>query len=489
MKKILTLILIFIPITLCYGEWRITGFLNAIYMRTLNVTPDGDLFFWDEGMSDSKYLTIMKTSDKGKSWTNALRIKNGFGKSYQGYPGEYIDQPIDMYVVDDNVMYFFFKESRLFLKTTDGGDNWNVKEMTPDVPLGSDENYKSERIGIANMIGDGKGIVGFVGWRGYFHTTSDDFATIDTIIVSKDSLVYNSIEWFNNIFYYQKYNLDYFRDGTGGDFQPDNFSLMKSTDRGKTWEEYPNTDSVLCRQIDFIDENLGFMWGGKRDPEYPESDYLVSVLYRTTDGGESWENLLFEKDSSYSVGLDEFVYLDSLNYITNPHYSKKTELTGISYQYFYHTTDAGKTWTIQHFDKDISNGEYTSIDYWTGMDCLKGYSPDNVFCMLNDWIASYFPDGNGVLQYDERYKKQFSVFPNPAKNGDEINIEPTGNFSGRAEVRIYTIRGELIESFGAYFLGDNSIQFVLDNLYHPGTYIIGIEMPGQPPAYEMIVIE
>ncbi len=488
MKKILILILIFIPLSLYSGEWRITGFLNAIQMRTLNVTPDGDLFFWNEGVSDTRRLTIMKTSDRGISWSNVLRIKNTLKDTLQGYCANYLSRPIDMYVVDNNVMYFFFKESRLFLKTTDGGDNWNVKEMTPDVPLGSEENYKAERIGIANMIGDGKGIVGFVGWRGYFHTTSDDFATIDTIIVSKDSVAYNSIEWFDDTFIVQKYKLEYHQSASKY-FKPDYFSLYKSTDRGKTWKEYPNTDSVLCRQIDFIDENLGFMWGGKRDPEYPESNYLVSVLYRTTDGGESWENLLFEKDSSYSVGLDEFVYLDSLNYITNPHYSKKTELTGISYQYFYHTTDAGKSWTIQHFDKDISNGEYTSIDYWTGMDCLKGYSPDNVFCMLNDWIASYFPDGNGVLQYDERYKKQFNIYPNPAKTGEEINIEPTGNISVRAEIKIYTIRGELMESFGAYFLGGNSIQFVLDNSYPPGTYVISIEIPGQPPAYEMIVIE
>ena len=488
MKKILILIMIFIPLSLYSGEWRITGFLNAIYMRTLNVTPDGDLFFWDEGMSDSKYLTIMKTSDKGESWTNALRIKNGFGKSYQGYPGEYIDQPIDMYVVDDDVMYFFFKESRLFLKTTDGGDNWNVKEITEDVPLGNSSNYKSEDIISIDIICDSTGMIRYGGWRGDFFITNDDFRSFDTIVVSKDSVVFNTIHWFDNTFILHKNKLEYLK-MSNKYYKPDNYSLLKSTDRGKTWNEYPNTDSVLCRQIDFIDENLGFMWGGKRDPEYPESDYLVSVLYRTTDGGESWENLLFEKDSSYSVGLDEFVYLDSLNYITNPHYSKKTELTGISYQYFYHTTDAGKTWTIQHFDKDISNGEYTSIDYWTGMDCLKGYSPDNVFCMLNDWIASYFPDGNGVLQYDERYEKKFNLYPNPAKTGEVINIEPTGNISVRAEIKIYTIRGELMESFGAYFLGDNSMQFVLDNLYHPGTYIIGIEMPGQPPAYEIIVIE
>ena len=488
MKKILILIIILIPITLYSGEWRITGFLNAIYMRTLNVTSDGDLFFWDEGMSDSKYLTIMKTSDKGKSWTNALRIKNGFGKSYQGYPGEYIDQPIDMYAVDDNVMYFFFKESRLFLKTTDGGDNWNVKEMTPDVPHGSEENYKSERALTISMFDFTKGLVRFKNSIGWFYITYDDFKNIEKIKVSEDTTIFNSLHWFDNTFILHKNKLEYLK-MSDKYYKPDNYSLLKSTDRGKTWKEYPNTDSVLCRQIDFIDENLGFMWGGKRDPEYPESDYLVSVLYRTIDGGQSWENLLFEKDSSYSVGLDEFVYLDSLNYITNPHYSKKTELTGISYQYFYHTTDAGKSWTIQHFDKDISNGEYTSIDYWTGMDCLKGYSPDNVFCMLNDWIASYFPDGNGVLQYDERYQKQFNIYPNPAKTGDEINIEPTMNINGRAEVKIYTIRGEIIESFAAYLLGGNSIQFVLDNSYPPGTYVISIEMQGQPPAYEIIVIE
>ncbi len=489
MKRMLLLVILVLPSMVQAGEWRITGYLSAVYMRTLNVTPDGDLFFWDEYWSNHSYFEISKTWDKGKSWRIVLKYKTSMGDSLQGYPALYLDQPIDMYVVDDNVMYFFFKESRLFLKTTDGGDNWNVKEMTPDVPLGSEDNYKSERLINMTIIDSAKAMFRFNNSLGWFYTTNDEFQSFEKVQISEDTVIFNSYSWFDNTFILQKYNLDYFRDGTGGDFQPDNFSLMKSTDRGKTWKEYPNTDSVLCRQIDFIDENLGFMWGGKRDPEFPESNYLVSVLYRTTDGGESWENLLFEKDSSYSVGLDEFVYLDSLNYITNPHYSKKTELTGISYQYFYHTTDAGKTWTIQHFDKDISNGEYTSIDYWTGMDCLKGYSPDNVFCMLNDWIASYFPDGNGVLQYDERYEKKFNLYPNPAKTGEEINIEPTGNFNGRAEVKIYTIRGEIIESFAAYLLGGNSIQFVLDNFYPPGTYVIGIEMQGQPPAYEIIVIE
>ncbi len=489
MKFKLIIVFVFCISSLYSGEWRIMNRIHNVEMRTLQVSPNGTCYFFDRYANEKAWTEVTKTIDDGKTRETLFLMNTNNLDSAMGYATKYFHTPMDFQVLNDSLIYLFFDGVRLFLKSTDGGENWEIKELSSQAPSTSEYYYRTKKIGYAILYDNNRGIIRYYddGWG--FRITNNDYEDLDYIKVSDDTTSFKVCGWFENTFYLDKAKREY-TSNLGCESIADFYSILKSTDRGKTWKEYPNSDSVIYRKITFVNENLGFVWGAQADTLYPESDYNINVIYRTTDGGESWENILYRRDSTKYIGIDEFHYLDSSHYVATPVSRSEVEPKGKSYQFFYHTSNAGKTWELQFFDRDIANDIYGYIEEWEPMDCLQGYYPDRIYCMVWKWLCKYFPDDLTVpFAGNNLDEKQFSVYPNPAKTGEVINLEPAGNFSGRAEIKIYTIRGELIESFGAYFLGGNSIQFILGGDYHPGTYVIGIEIPGQPPAYEIIVIE
>lgn len=115
------------------------------------------------------------------------------------------------------------------------------------------------------------------------------------------------------------------------------YSLEKTTDGGKTWttinpDPLSQTSGGSC-EVFFIDENVGFMMLTRQGGEY-------SQLFRTSDGGKSFERVEFDsgdfdyihlpymKEGQLYVQLSEMVFNDSGEYDV------------------YQSSDQGKSWTI-----------------------------------------------------------------------------------------------------------------------------------------------
>ena len=73
---------------------------------------------------------------------------------------------------------------------------------------------------------------------------------------------------YDDIFFLNE-NLGWAADGWG-------YSVYKTTDGGQNWDLQLYTDEQYLRNIEFLNENIGFL--GTLTPDF----------YRTTDGGESW---------------------------------------------------------------------------------------------------------------------------------------------------------------------------------------------------------
>lgn len=105
-------------------------------------------------------------------------------------------------------------------------------------------------------------------------------------------------------------------------------SVGTSTDRGMTWSEIPVpplTGVGRINDIHFFDESNGLIALAKGGP-YPE-------IYRTTDGGTTWEQVY--ASSSYPYEMDNLAFID--------------EHTGFAFAgdgVVAITTDAGKTWEV-----------------------------------------------------------------------------------------------------------------------------------------------
>ncbi len=74
---------------------------------------------------------------------------------------------------------------------------------------------------------------------------------------------------YDDVFFLDE-NLGWAADGAGA-------SVYKTTDGGQTWNRQLTTDSDYFRNIEFLDENIGFL--GSLNPKF----------YKTADGGETWD--------------------------------------------------------------------------------------------------------------------------------------------------------------------------------------------------------
>lgn len=117
--------------------------------------------------------------------------------------------------------------------------------------------------------------------------------------------------------------------------------IWHTTDGGQTWQpqSLPANASLLNR-ITFIDAQHGWAVGIKAtgaDPDHPEH---AGVVYRTTDGGQTWQEF-------YSPGPN--ITLNGVEWIDSNHgwvvgFPNLSNMTG---GFVFHTADGGQTWQRQ----------------------------------------------------------------------------------------------------------------------------------------------
>lgn len=139
----------------------------------------------------------------------------------------------------------------------------------------------------------------------------------------------------------------------------DNFTVLRTTDGGLSWYDPRSdraTDPNIClRGIFFLDDNNGFLVGGRRGVPPKE----LGLILRTKDSGVTWEWVALPTGVPALAALDFF---DSLTgeavggtsyYFAGSYYSESVLLR---------TTDGGQTWAMQN-DPRVSPGNIVSYGY------------------------------------------------------------------------------------------------------------------------------
>ncbi len=294
----------------------------------------------------------------------------GFHKGYGFIDSTYRLE--DIYFTNTNTGFAITTTNRL-LKTTDGGDNWTIKNDTLD-----HAGFRS----IEFLDDDVTGVAGSLNSTGKIFRTTDGGETWVNISAS---IIDTTTTGSKRICGLAHYGNNFYGVGWWGS---DVAKFYKSTDKGASWQtKYMDTNLVTgLVEAWFVSADTGFVAGTRENAIMPPA----SVILKTTDGGNTWTEVFSDTvlggyvwklqfvNKDVAVGsIQNLFFRDSANMVYSKdggnnwqimpvgnrqptiNFDGGTQACGFAtvakgwvggyYDGIFETTDSGKTWTHLQF--------------------------------------------------------------------------------------------------------------------------------------------
>lgn len=202
--------------------------------------------------------------------------------------------------------------------------------------------------------------------------------------------------------------------------------VWKSTDAGKTWKHIGLKESYFIPRLTIHPANPDIVYVAAEGKLYDNEMDCQRGLYKTTDGGETWNLVLDLKDR----GVGDFV-LDPTNpdvIIASGYKNYRRAWTFIDRQpgnYLYKSTDGGATW------KQLTEGLPQNIKSgWNGL-TIYPKNPQIVYVRLDEEVNLGFDEREnrfnlraGRMFDDDFYFNKFKSYKIPSALAKLVKLDP-----------------------------------------------------------------
>jgi photosystem II stability/assembly factor-like uncharacterized protein len=213
------------------------------------------------------------------------------------------------------------------LKTTNGGDRWDIKFQTPLTPTGRPIYlrclaFASELVGWAGTLTQEQRLFGTrdggESWKAVENLPAGAPEKVCGLWAVNQSVVY----------------------GSGTNDPRDGAGIIKTVDGGQTWTSVDmSAHAHSLIDIYFPTPDQGWVVGGFSNQPNPSYDNVKPVILRTEDGGKTWDDRLKSMRSEFPEGTWgwKIQFLDNqLGFVS---------LENFTQAFILKTTDGGKSWT------------------------------------------------------------------------------------------------------------------------------------------------
>ncbi|MFA6097130.1 MAG: YCF48-related protein [Candidatus Paceibacterota bacterium] len=322
---------------------------------------------------------VFKSVDGGKTWEHKVNVEGGDFLDSIVITGMKLDPK------DSKIMYVSTESNGLY-KTENGADSW-IKIIDESNVLGPDATVNDIAIEKNNnkiiylaATNNGRGVVlksedGGKNWQEKYitdennktvHTVEIDPASPNVVYIgtaqggliksSNRGLNWETVKWFDVGTEVMDILIDY--NNNNGIVLKTSLGIIKSTDKGKTWEDLGIKISEDVPEV--VVANINYITLHPYNPIIIYFTYLNLVVV-SKDGGNNWEKLNTITPAQTAIGTAPQV--------------KKIGLIGDKIYYgagnaLYKSDDAGKTWSsyaiaikgdVRYTESDYTNPDVTYV--------------------------------------------------------------------------------------------------------------------------------
>jgi len=389
----------------------------------------------------------------------------------------------DIYMVNDRVGYAVSGDGKI-VKTTDGGDNWNLILQSTGIYCRSVE-----------FITELKGFVGGFpqsgGTTNILRRTTDGGATWTDLTSLLDPKARKGICGLavadNNTIY------------GGGNWYQDSAYLIKSSDGGNTWS-FIDMHNYASSIIDmyFLNKDTGFVTGKGVKP------LQTAVILYTTDGGISWsyqfQNATPNEYCWKIQRLTQRIYYASIEDMTNtPSKILRSVDGGMTWMvlkvssYSYYMEGVGFIDPLHGWAGGDQRGSFETKDGGKTWETINVCPFMNRVFKVND--TTIFATGNMIWKYkgdglyppipDNKFV-WMNCYPNPVR--DVMTVEVSASVSTHLMLVLYDEVGRQIKMIDNSEKGKGSYRYYVSTSgLSPGIYFVVLKTHEDKQIVKIIV--